>query len=156
MKLCSQVHSNCNCFQCKHTYAHTPLYPHLQNNTMYRSGQLSVESLVIMCVCRYSYVCVCATDCVCTRMCELFTHMLVFVCLSGCVRLSADRCVSPHHSSCQRCRRAGGDETLMKDAGWLSLSPSHFLCARSLEGVLEKSYVGQRQPAANSPYYRCL
>lgn len=39
----------------------------------------------------------------------------------------------------------------MKEAGWLRLRPSHFLYAHSLVGVLEKSYVGQRQPAANSP-----
>lgn len=39
----------------------------------------------------------------------------------------------------------------MKDTGWLRLRPSYFLYAHSLVGVLEKSYVGQRQPAANSP-----
>ena len=107
---------------------------------------------------RYDYVCVCvsATVDVCVCVCEPFAHMLVFVCLSGRVRLSADRCVSHHHTGCQCCRQAGGDETLMKDTGWLSLSPSHFLCAHSLEGVLEESYVGQRQPAAKSPHYHCL
>lgn len=71
--------------------------------------------------------------------------MIVFVCLSGCVRLSADRCVSPHHSSCQRHRR--GRRRWRIPVGCRSASAVE----HSLKGVLAKSYVGQRQPAANSP-----
>lgn len=130
MKLFSQVHSNCNCFQCQHMHTHCC--------STACSGQDS-------CVFK-----ICSNVCL-DKVIFVSVQWIVFVCLSGCVRLSADRCVSPHHSSCQRSRRAGGDETPVKDTGWLLLSPSYFLCAHSLVGVLEKSYVGQRQPAANSP-----
>lgn len=149
MTLCSATAAACNVNT--HVHEHTIVHPlaekHVKVRTVVylKSGYAaSLNMAIFVFVSVQLFLCVCVS--------EMFIHMLVFVCLSGCVRLSADRCVSPHHSSCQRRRR--GRRRWDADKGHRlpdALPELSFLCAHSLEGVLQKSYVGQRQPAATPP-----
>lgn len=79
-------------------------------------------------------------------------HPCTCSCLCVCQGVSGSALTGVCHLIIQAVSAADGqEETPMKDAAWLTLRPSHFLWVHTIVGVLEKSYVGQMQPAANSP-----